>query len=209
MQRPPSKVGADYQGAPFSEYPSEGLRADPATYFESILPEVKRRAEIVFRFSNAEQRREQVQEVLCLAWKDFLRCIKNGKRFTPGTLTYYATLHVKSGNLWNGKHAGDAMSTANRLSERSSLTDLSEDLIDNRIRSPREQVRLKVDYGDFMRHGGMNHTQKRFFSYLIRGFTKAEARRAMGIRHKCQASYLRREIKRKFVAFYQGNPPSF
>jgi len=209
MQRPPSKVGADYQGAPFSEYPSEELRADPAAYFESILPEVRRRAEIIFRFSNPEQRQEQVQEAVCVAYKDMLRCLRKGKRFTPGTLTYYATLHVKSGNLWNGRKAADAMSTANRLSERSVLTDVSEDLIDRKIRSPREQVRLKVDYGDFMRDGGMNHTQKRFFSYLLRGFTKAEARRAMGIRHKCYASYLRKEIKRRFVAFYQGNPPSF
>jgi len=193
MGIPGGKTAATYGGPDFSVYPGQHVKESPADYFGAILPELQRRAEIVFRFSDAEQRREQVQEVLCVAWRDMLRCLKNGKRFPPASLTYYAILHVRSGNFFRGLHVQDAMSEATRIRGRSAL----EGLIDWRI---------KLDYTGFLRSGLLKPKEKRVFGLLARGCGMKEIARRMRIHH-CHGWYLKLRIADKLTRYFgEGFP---
>ncbi|NQT82019.1 hypothetical protein HQ563_03290 [bacterium] len=210
MLKSGGRTAATFTGPDFSVYPGEEVRQSPERareYFEAIIPEVKRRAEIVFRFSNAEQRQEQVQETLCIAWKDMLRCLRNGKRFTPATLTYYAILHVKSANYHNGPHVQDAMSEATRIRGRSTIEGLTEGLIDRKVKSPAEQVRVKLDYGGFLRSGLLKPKERRVFGLLAKGYRMKEIARRMNVHH-CHVWYLKRRIAEKLVCYFGEEFPN-
>lgn len=202
--KPGGRTAPTYTGPDFSVYPGEELQASgelAAHYFAAIVPEVERCAEITFRHFDAEQRREKAQEVLCVAWKDMLRCLKNGKRFTPATLTYYAILHVKSGNFHNGLHVQDAMSEAARIRGRSALEELTEGLIDRKVKLPREQVRVKLDYSEFLRKGNLTQYERRAFALFARGYRPKEIAERLNVA-KCYVSYLRHQLERKLIRFF-------
>ena len=201
MQKPGGRTAATYSGPDFSVYPGEQIKDSPSAFFEGILPEVQRRAEIVFRFCDAEQRQEQVQEVLCVAWKDMLRCLKNRKRFTPATLTYYAILHVRSGNFFRGLHVQDAMSEATRIRGRSVIEGLTEGLIDCKVKLPSEQVRVKLDYGGFFREAGLTRQEKRTFALTAKGYRPKEIAGRLNV-SKPRISHIKARLEDKLIRYF-------
>jgi len=111
MHKPGGKTAADYSGPDFSVYPGAEIKDSLAAYFEGILPEVQRRAEIAFKFSHAEQQQEKVQEVLCTAREDLLCCVKNKIKRMLGA---FAAWREKTG-LAEGRPLAEAQRRKERL----------------------------------------------------------------------------------------------
>jgi ATP/maltotriose-dependent transcriptional regulator MalT len=173
-----------------------------------------------FRYLDPEAREEAVAETAALCWKDYVSCMRKRKRFTPGNLAYYAMLHVRSGNLFNGRLSTDAMGERARLLGRAAVEsiyvtspadhrakndswwELSDALIDRRTwETPSEAARIRVDYGAFLNGEGLTEREREVFQMLAEGYRPSEIARALSV-WESQVTYLKRGLGQKLERFY-------
>lgn len=180
-------------------------------YFAALVPEFARRAMAVFSGYNEAARDEKVQEVMVIAWKDLLRLRNKGiaNLVRPAALLKYAIQHVKVGALTFGKKVTDAMSEAARIQGRTAIVPMEGigvTLVDQRVRLPSEIVRIRHDYGGFLKRGGLTRREKEVFVKLARGYTGSEIARQLGLT-KGSISQTRGRIQEKIEKYLPGIAP--
>ena len=162
--------------------------------FVEMLPEVERRAGLTFRDLDVEAREEAVAEVVAHCWKNHLHCALDGRAVPASSLAYYGMLGVKSGRDFAGQSSRDVLSPRTRLLGRvvvesidaapanqglggdgTGWWDRSDTLEDKRLwERPPERVRVKHDYGAFLRNGQVNPQEERAFNLLAEGHSTSE-----------------------------------
>ena len=167
---------------------------DAQAQFVEMLPDIVRRAGLTFRDLDVEAREEAVSEVVAHCWKNHLHCALDGKAVPASSLAHYAMLGVKSGRCFAGQSSLDVLSPRTTLLGRVSVEsidaapanqglggngagwwDRSDTLEDKRLwQRPPERVRVKHDYGAFLRNGLVNPQEELAFNLLAEGHSTSE-----------------------------------
>jgi hypothetical protein len=128
--------------------------------FLSILPRIELHGRVYFRHKKPEKREEMIAEMVALAWKSFVNCVRNGKNPLefPMALARYAAQGVHNGRRLCGQEKiKDVLSpraqqqhnfTVVSLPEGSSLNGnvFDEALIDNTQTPVPDQVSFRIDF---------------------------------------------------------------
>jgi hypothetical protein len=128
--------------------------------FLAILPRIELHGRCFFRHKKGDKRDEAVAEMVALAWKSFVNCVRNGKDPTqwPTALACYAVRAVHNGRrLCGQERINDVLSpraqrghnfTVVSLPEGGSLNGnvFDEALIDNTHTPVDEQVAFRLDF---------------------------------------------------------------
>ena len=189
--------------------------------FVEMLPELERRAGLTFRELDAEAKEEAVAEVVAHSWKNYLHCALDGKAVPASSLAHYGMLGVKSGRDFAGQSSLDVLSPRTKLLGRVSVEsidavpgnsalggdgigwwDRSDTLEDKRLwQRPPERVRVKHDYGAFLRNGLVNLQEKLAFNLLAEGHSTSEIAEHLQVSapRVCQ---LKRALAEKLLDFF-------
>ena len=162
--------------------------------FVEMLPDVERRARLTFRDLDVEAREEAVSEVVAHCWKNHVHCVSDNRVVSAASLAHYGMLGVKSGRCFAGQSSLDVLSPRTRLLGRVTVGSLdaapgnhalggdcqawwdrSDTLEDRRLwERPPERVRVKHDYGAFLRDGLVSSQEKLTFNLLAEGHSTSE-----------------------------------
>jgi len=171
-------------------------------------------------YLNAAAREEAVAETVALSWKGYLRCVEKRKRFTPGTLAYFAIRQVRSGVRFNGTYSTDVFSERTQILRgvriasldippetqgyRTSRSwwDRSEALTDRRNWDrPDEAVRISHDYGAFLTHDGLQDSHRRVFDMLAEGYRPSEIAALLDV-SRARVTQVKRELRKALKRFF-------
>jgi hypothetical protein len=128
--------------------------------FLTILPRIELHGRVYFRHKKGDKRDEAIAEMVALAWKSFVNCVRNGKNPLdfPMALARRAAQGVHNGRRLCGQEKiKDVLSpraqqqhnfTVVSLPEGSSLNGnvFDEALIDNTQTPPPDQVAFRLDF---------------------------------------------------------------
>jgi hypothetical protein len=126
----------------------------------TILPRIELHGRVYFRHRKGDKRDEAIAEMVALAWKSFVNCVRNGKNplAFPMALAVYAARGVRNGRrLCGQERIKDVLSpraqqqhnfTVVSLPEGSSLNGnvFDEALIDNTRTPVDDQVAFRLDF---------------------------------------------------------------
>jgi len=76
----------------------------------------------------AEDTEELVQDAITIAAQMLHRVEQSGKKFTPGTIAYYAVLHMRSGRRSQGSSRVDTMAPGTQLDHKSAVLSFEEEV---------------------------------------------------------------------------------
>ena len=153
--------------------------------FTQMMPEIERIAGRAFGKLDREGREEAVTETLALCWKNHLHCTAVQKAISAPSLAHYAILGVKSGRSLCGQSSTDVLAKRTRLLGRAHVQslsaaravssnpgwwDCSEALVDSRVwERPLERVRIRHDYGAFLRWKPVTQQEREVFKLITLG----------------------------------------
>ena len=190
--------------------------------FAEFLPDIQRITGSVLSGRDPESREEAVAEVTAQCWMNWLHLACRDRDVTPGSLAHYGMLAVRSVRSLAGSNSTDVLSPRTRMLGRSRVQsfdaapcpgsadgddsadgswDCSWALADNRLwENPLERTRVKLDYGAFLRRGGLNRQERRVFRMLARGHTTGEMAAKLGVSapRVCQ---IKKALGEKLVRF--------
>ncbi len=150
--------------------------------FESVLPGVERVAGHAFGYMDPEAREEAVAETAALAWQNHLQCSLAQKQVSTSSVAHYAVQNVRSGRCMAGSSSTDVTSPRTQVLGRASVKsyretspDAAAALMSRRIwERPFEAVRIKLDYGKFLKLPQVNKQERKVFSLIACGYTTSE-----------------------------------
>ena len=153
--------------------------------FTQMMPDIKRIVGRAFDRLDREGRDEAVAETVALCWKNHLHCMAGHKAISAPSLAHYAILGVKSGRSLCGQSSTDVLAKRTRLLGRARVRslsaarpvssdpgwwDCSEALVDNRVwERPLERVRIRHDYGAFLRWKPVTQQEREVFKLIALG----------------------------------------
>ena len=88
---------------------------------EQIAPRLRALVPKSFTPVGAEDTEELVQDAITIAAQMLHRVEQSGKKFTPGTIAYYAVLHMRSGRRSQGSSRVDTMAQGTQLDHKSAM----------------------------------------------------------------------------------------
>ncbi len=202
----------------------EADRKEVQDQFVEMLPEIERRARLTLRHHDPEAREEFTAEVVGLCWLNYLHCVAEGKTVSSSSLAHYGLLGVRSGRGVCGEDSRDVMARKAQILGRATVESLDaipiaapEDLTDSAHDSgwwdrsevledkriwlrPFERVRIKHDYGQFLKLGEVTPQETAAFNLLAEGHRTGEAAEKLDVSagRVCQ---IKTSIAEKLVDF--------
>jgi len=188
--------------------------------FVQMIPDIQKIAGRTFDQLDPEGREEAVSETLALCWKNHLHCAAAHRAVSASSLAHYAILGVKSGRSLCGQSTTDVLAKGTCLLGRARVQslsaawpvgsnpgwwDCSEALVDNRIwERPLERVRIRHDYGAFLRWKHLTQQERRVFKLIALGNGTKEIAEKLEVSapRVCQ---LKDSLGRKLLGFMGRN----
>ncbi len=200
----------------------EAHRKEVQDQFVEMLPEIERRARLTLRHHDPEAREEFTAEVVGLCWLNYLHCVAEGKTVSSSSLAHYGLLGVRTGRGVCGEDSGDVMARKAQILGRATVEtldaapapvdptgratdagwwDRSEVLEDKRIwLRPFERVRIKHDYGQFLKLGEVTAQETTTFNLLAEGYRTGEAAERLDV-SAGRVSQIKTAIAEKLIRF--------
>ena len=95
---------------------------------EQIAPRLRTLVPKSVKPVGAEDTEELVQDAIVIAAQMLHRVEQSGKKFTPGTIAYYAVLHMRSGRRSQGSSRTDTMGIGTQLDHKSAVLSFEEEV---------------------------------------------------------------------------------
>ena len=184
--------------------------------FLTMLPKIRRHAEMRFRALSSELREEMVQETIVRALLDYLRLVERGKEHvafaTP--LARFAIAHVRQGRRVGGRlNSKDISSEYCRRRSGLELESLDsqdaggswrEVLVEDRLSSPANVAAMRIDVEQWLKT--LPNRSRQLMERLVMGESTSDTARLFGI-SPGRISQLRRELCRAWYAFHGEDVP--
>ena len=162
--------------------------------FLDIMPDIEKIAACAFRQLDPDAREEAVAEAVAQCWQNHLHCHAEGKAPGASSMAYYAVQSVRSGHLFAGSSSTDVLSPRTQVMGRARVRSLdaasgetfpgdggrawwnaTDALVDRRVwERPFERVRVKLDYGKFLKLPEVTAQERETFSLLAWGYGTGE-----------------------------------
>ena len=183
--------------------------------FMAILPSIRRKARIAFRHLKPEAREDAVQETVANACLAYARLAERGRLDAahPAVLARYAVAQVN-----DGRRVGSRLNVREVLSryapqrkgfrvERLDCFDAKEGeweevIVEDRTAGPAEIVRVRIDFGDWLKT--LSRRNRRLAQFLALGNRTTAAAKRFGV-GLGRISQLRRAMAQSWGSFI-GEP---
>jgi len=188
--------------------------------FVGMMVDIENIAACAFSELNPEARQEAVAESVAMCWQNHLHCQQVGKDPGASSMAYYAVQGVRSGRRMAGSSSTDVLSPQTQIMGRAKVQSLdampvldgsaeggawwscTEALVDRRVwERPPERVRIKLDYGAFLRWPRVTEQERQVFNMLARGYGTGEIAEKLEVSapRVCQ---IKQAIGEKLEGFY-------
>jgi hypothetical protein len=184
--------------------------------FLDLLPAIRKRARIAFRYLDREARAEAVQEVVASALAAYVRLVESGRADLayPTPLAMFAIRQFRAGRRAGTKaNVNDVTSPYAQIGKRIRVDrldhyDVEEDawketLIEDRRAGPAQTAAARIDFGQWL--NGLVARRRRIAEVLATGQSTKLAARQFGV-SPGRISQIRRELKDSWQCFQSEAP---
>ena len=159
---------------------------------ESVVPRLKTTIPYtVHQIGNAEDPEELLQDSICFAAKLLDNAERANKKVTPGNISYFTGLHMRSGRRSHGCSMADALGVGAQLNGRSTITSFDEpvsggegdevftvnDVLSTDEDGPDEKAGRKIDWEFFL--SSLSEREKSVVELMLAGHKASSIARSL------------------------------
>ena len=161
---------------------------------EEVAPRLRSAIPRNVNLIGSEDYEELVQDSICMAAKLLQNAENQNKQVTPGNISYYTILHMKSGRRSHGYSNADVLGSATQLNGRSSTSSFDEpvteadewgeeftvnDVLSLNDEDPGQKAARNLDWNALM--DSLTERERRLVECLVDGMNWTNAALSMGV----------------------------